>query len=326
MDNKEQNYSVNAEQIEKIFFPFSYHERRKLAERNPPRFVYYTSAETAVNIIRNKEIWMRSTMTMNDYAEIEYGFNCLNEAIKSPFGETFRATLNELHPNIAQECIDLFNQWYPGIRRDTFITCVSEHMDDEDVHGRLSMWRAYGGRDGIALVINGTPMFSDSKALAAYSAPVAYFEPSDSISYLAQITQSMLENKGLLSQLKRDDIKASIFEVFRTSVLCTKHPGFREEREWRIYANPSIQNSEHLKQHIAVVRGTPQVILRLPFKNVPDEGLNNMEIHELIDRVIIGPCEFPQVTYRAFHQLLKEAGVREPHDRISVSGIPLRHF
>ena len=41
-----------------------------------------------------------------------------------------------------------FNNSWSDIRLNTYITCVSEHQDSEDKHGRLSMWRAFGGGTG----------------------------------------------------------------------------------------------------------------------------------------------------------------------------------
>ncbi|UPK31245.1 hypothetical protein [Bradyrhizobium sp. 195] len=38
---------------------------------------YYTSADTAMRILRNGEIWMRKSHLMNDFREIEHGFECL---------------------------------------------------------------------------------------------------------------------------------------------------------------------------------------------------------------------------------------------------------
>lgn len=326
MNDKTEVSQLSADEYSAIFFPHFHRQRAAIQENGRPRFVYYTSAETAVSIIRTKKIWMRSTMTMNDYAEIEYGFGCLKKALNDEPGTALKAALDSIHEGLSSESIDRFNAWLPGIRRDTFITCVSEHLDTEDEHGRLSMWRAYGGRDGVALVLNGAPMFSESEALAAYSSPVAYLDEAGVARHMTELAESVKANAARLSSLDRSSILGSMFEVFRAAVLCTKHPGFSEEREWRIYSNPAIQTSPHLVQDVAVVRGTPQVVLKLPLNDFPEEGLTGMELPDLLDRIIIGPCEFPEVSHRAFWHLLKEHGVDDPNSKIFVSGIPLRHF
>jgi hypothetical protein len=46
--------------------------------------------------------------------------------------------------------------------------------------------------------------------------------------------------------------------------------------------------------------------------------------HELIDRIIIGPCRYPWVTYEAFCRLLTDLQIANPHERVIVSDTPLR--
>ena len=65
-------------------------------------------------------------------------------------------------------------------------------------------------------------------------------------------------------------------------------------------------------------------MLKLDLQNHPDQGLVGLALPELLSRIIIGPCEFPQVILGAFRKLLAEAGVPEPEGKIVVSDIPLR--
>ena len=41
------------------------------------RFVYYTSADTAMKVLRNQELWFRNATVMNDYSEISYGLGLI---------------------------------------------------------------------------------------------------------------------------------------------------------------------------------------------------------------------------------------------------------
>jgi hypothetical protein len=77
---------------------------------------------------------------------------------------------------------------------------------------------------------------------------------------------------------------------------------------------------------VEVVRGTPQTVLKIDLQNHPDQGLVGLALPELLDRIIIGPCEFPEVIRKAFHHILVQAGVPEPEDKIVVSDIPLRQL
>jgi len=314
---------ADADRITHIFYPYAEEKTREVSTAGG-RFVYYTTAETATSILINKQIWMRNTAAMNDYMEVEHGFECLNAAYKTQ-GLSFNAALNSCFPGLADEVRDFFNGWLPGIRQDTFITCVSEHLPAEDHQGRLSMWRAYGGKTGVALVLNGAVMFSKSNALNVFSSPVAYLNPGAFATYFEKITKSIESESEYIKSLGRETVRVLTFNMLRFAVLCTKHPGFHEEREWRVIASPKMHATDHAVLAIEVVGGTPQAVLKLDLQNQPDKGLVGLAIPELLDRIIIGPCEFPQVISSAFQTLLTEAGIPDPEKKIIVSDIPLRH-
>jgi hypothetical protein len=45
---------------------------------------------------------------------------------------------------------------------------------------------------------------------------------------------------------------------------------------------------------------------------------------QLIDRIIIGPTEFPEAIKEAFTDILANSGVSSPEAKVVVSDIPLR--
>jgi hypothetical protein len=208
---------------------------------------------------------------------------------------------------------------------DRYIMCVSEHTSREDAHGRLSMCRAYGGRAGVALVLYGAVMFSGTDALGAYASPVLYVDPYGFAAELMRVAKGMAGETEYISQLGRDCVRSIVFNMFRFAVLCTKHPGFHEEREWRVVASPTMHPSKLLTQGVEVVRGTPQTILNITLRNEPQQGLIGLAVPDLLDRIIIGPCELPTVIFRAMHELLTSAGVADAANKIVVSDIPLRN-
>lgn len=315
---------AETDRITHIFFPYAEQKTREVIATGG-RFVYYTTAETATRILKTKQIWMRNTAAMNDYMEVEHGFDCLNAIYQADQGHRFNTALNSCFPGLADEVKEFFNGWLPDIRQDTFITCVSEHLPAEDHHGRLSMWRAYGGKTGVALVLNGAVMFSKSNTLNVFSSPVAYLNTVTFASYFEKITKNIESESEYIKSLGRETVRGLVFNMLRFAVLCTKHPGFHEEREWRVIASPKMHATDHALPAIEVVGGTPQAVLKLSLQNQPDKGLVGLAIPELLDRIIIGPCESPQIISGAFQKLLAEAEVPEPEKKIIVSDIPLRH-
>jgi hypothetical protein len=115
-----------------------------------------------------------------------------------------------------------------------------------------------------------------------------------------------------------------IFEVFKNIVFCVKHPGFKEEREWRVIYNPVYSKSEHIKSSIEVIAGIPQKVYKIPLKDIPDANFAGASIPDFIDRIIIGPNEHQTVLKNAFKELLLEAGCKDVDHLIYCSGIPLR--
>src|SRR5262249_18274679 len=130
-------------------------------------------------------------------------------------------------------------------------TCLSEHRSPtEDLRGRLSMWRAYGGATGVAIVVSPTPFLVESHALRAYTSPVGYFTPNEFHQRFADVVSRIAAEQSFLGGLSRDAVLNSLFSMFLSAATCTKHPGFNEELEWRVTHNPNLHPSPHLTRSI----------------------------------------------------------------------------
>lgn len=288
------------------------------------RFAYYSTAATALQVLLGRQIWMRNTMVMNDFSEVEYGLECVVKAYKSEAGTRLKSILDQEHPGISAEFETLFNAWIPGFKRDTFVACLSEHPPHEDRHGRLSMWRAYGGAAGVALIVNGDVLFRPSNALAAYSSPVVYLDEDDLDKDLEAVATTLAQDRELLKQLGREGTKNAIFHMLRFAAVCTKHPAFAEEREWRVVASPAVEASPLLPVQLETIGGIPQRVLKIKLENHPEQGLTGLSPGELIERVLIGPCEHAEVIGQAMLRALELAGVPDAGKKITYTGIPLR--
>ena len=289
------------------------------------RFAYYTTAETATQILQSREIWLRNTAVMNDFKEVWHGMECLKEAWQNSQGaKRMRDMFELLNPGSAAWAESNYNSWRQHIQSDTFITCLSEHPESENSNGRLSMWRAYGGRAGVAFVFKPDVLDTESNAIGAFAHPVSYMDDRQCGQRFSEIASRMQESLELLKTCPPEKMNGFVFSVLLWTALATKHPGFSEEREWRVAAIPSMWKSHVLKRSVEVVRGVPQHVLRLPLANRPEFQITGLEVKELLDRVIIGPCDNPGTIFRAFVSLLAEAGVANPDTKVFISGIPLR--
>lgn len=314
---------TNEERLGRIFFSYSLDKIRGIREQGT-RFVYYTTADVAMSIIRNGEIWMRNASTMNDFREMEHGWDCFVHAWKSPVGDRLKSTLETISPGLADTTASHLEGWVNHYRFNTFITCVSVHSDTEDENGRLSMWRAYGRSNGVALVVRNTPFVTESNVLSAYTSPVLYATPELFTERLSDLVASIERDREFLASQGPSVVLNYLISAIRFAVLSTKHPGFSEEQEWRIIHSPSIEPSKHLQSALEVVNGVAQRVYKIKLRDYSHEGLPGMLIGELLERVIIGPTAFPPVMFEAFSQALQDAGVANADRIVTASGIPLR--
>jgi hypothetical protein len=299
-----------------IFHPRATEEEARIRDTKV-RFVHYTSAEAALNIFRNKHFWMRKTTCMSDFTEVQHGLYCLANAYSSESGNKFKSALNYIFEGFSQNIEELFNSWIPSIKLDTYITCFSEHKASDDTFGRLSMWRAYAANTGVALVFASSALEISSDTLKVYASPVAYLSDSDFQQEFARITNNIEVNADFIKQQGLETIKAYVFRMLRYAIVSIKNPCFREELEWRVVYSPSLDRSEILIKANEVIYGIPQPIYKIPLQGIP-----GVEIAAFIDRIIIGPTQYPHALWEAFTDLLKQFGVDKPN--VYSSNIPLR--
>ena len=65
------------------------------------------------------------------------------------------------------------------------------------------------------------------------------------------------------------------------------------------------------------------MICKVPLTDQPGLNMHWMNLDRLLDRIIIGPCVYPNQVAWAFQEILRESGV-DPTGKISIAAIPLR--
>jgi hypothetical protein len=132
-----------------ITMPHALKQMQAVYQRTPDqthsRFVHYTTAEAALNIIRTKQFWLRNTNCMPDYREVQHGFDIFNRYfLDAAKRKAFVDAFDSCAPGAADDAFTAFNNWYS----------LRFGAPRLDLHGRLSMWRAFGGtstRGGMVL-------------------------------------------------------------------------------------------------------------------------------------------------------------------------------
>lgn len=324
--------------LEAIFTP-QFRQIRESAYKTLPeseltgkyaKFVHYTSAEAALSIIQNKQLWMRKTNCMSDYREVEHGFdilkNCFEDKEKN---NKFTEVLDSCAVGAAQKGHEKFAMHLNSFRSSTYIASISEHKDEEDLHGRLSMWRAYCGDTGRVAIVFKVPWHTKAllegvNALNIHFSPVAYIAENDFEDVFQVIIQNIEQNHDFICSVGFERVVNSVFKMLFTSTLCMKHSGFKEEQEWRIMYCPSIWPSTLMKKKIRAIDGVPQNIYTLPLDGNVDKSLSHFDLAFMFDRLIIGPTQYAWPMLEAFKDALLEIGIEDAHKRVFLSNIPIR--
>ena len=321
------NTTFNNEQIivklNEILFKREILETRKLKD-NKLNFVHYTNANTAYKIIENEEIWLRNVRGMNDYREIDYGRSQFIDSLENPQNKTNRNNLEQLIKKI--DC----NQYIKDIETRTYITCLSEHPSTEDNYGRLSMWRAYGHSTGIALIIS--PNFLDTKLdfknNIFLTTPVIYSDKAF-LDTIPEILKSFNDN-NMINYFKNKGIEHFFHVLSRFAyiyIISIKHPGFAEEREWRIILSPFDKEYEQyidkniIQSDVKTDFGHPEKIYKIDLNKF---NFISNDSSKLLKKIIIGPSENADIIKDAFIHLFNSKGISNAENLIQISDIPLR--
>ncbi|QJC86115.1 DUF2971 domain-containing protein [Cereibacter sphaeroides] len=319
------------DRIEQIFF---HHARSRSADLRArgARFAHYTSAYAALQIIEKEEVWMRNAVVMNDFSEIQHGQDCVNHALQDPViggvaGGRLHTILEDVKAGLSATLLEDLMNIAVHQTIGSYLVSISEHGNgstEEDQYGRLSMWRAYGGNTNVAFVFRTTPFFARSTAYTAFTSPVHYCCPTSFKGEFESFVSRLERERAFLCSLGGEEVRMYVTNALHFAILSLKHPGFREEREWRVIHSPSLMPSPRIRYDIETINGVPQRVYKLPLMNFPEEGLIGATLPELIEEIIIGPTATPWPIYEALASKLEAKGMQDAWRRVRISNIPLR--
>jgi Protein of unknown function (DUF2971) len=109
----------------------------------------------------------------------------------------------------------------------------------------------------VALVFNHAPFQATepSDVLKIYGSPVVYFDPPKFTEKFSEVVDSIENEADFVKQQDREQIKGRVFRMLAFAAVCTKHPGFKEEVEWRVIHFSWWESSPRLKKEIEVIQG-----------------------------------------------------------------------
>lgn len=314
---------------------------------------HYTTAAGLSGILQSKSLWATHTSFVNDEEEILGFYDRVLPKILCPI---FRKYIEDIkdQPEFQKQlgdtplelfCEEQFTKRMHGFKRaaslwhDHYITSFSTTTDHwVQEHGLLSQWRAYGPDGGYALVLNTGPL---DKILSEETAPY-----QDENYSWADVQYGLNENcrtddpdtNKWIERLETEadkffrsnstDDAGALSEPLTILSSFFKHRGFAEEREVRLVLSllgPGLESHPELqsvRQHPVktTVRGGETV----PFVELCVREETGVRQHLPIKRIIVGPHRDKDDRKRAVQLLLKQHGLNDLIDKVSVSDIPFR--
>lgn len=316
----DENEAIQA--FSQLAFPYETRRFQQIFDKGL-KMAHYTTAENAALILKNQTLWLRNAQVMNDFSEVAYGTACLTAALGMGVGNQLQTALDAAHPGLWTAIAEFLNSMEWQTRTHTYLTSLSAH-DPDDLLGRLSMWRAYGGpTSGVALIFNTEVFANDAGQLNTYSSPVAYGNEAVMFQHIKEVADGIGANIDLLKQVPFDSAKSTMINALQFATLSFKHPAFVEEQEWRVIHRPLTDASAFIPTSVETVRGIPQMVCKVPLRDQPGLNMPWMNMDRLLHSIIIGPCVYPNQVAWAFSEVLRGIGI-DPAGKISIAAIPLR--
>ena len=284
-------------------------------------FVHYTSASTFLSILKNKEVWLRHTSLMNDYEEIERGVRSVTNFFleENESSSLFWRTLDDCFEDVSDEIKGRYDSSLKDLRHNTFVMSLSGHLKKEDGIGRLSMWRAYAPKDGVAIVLNPEKFYEEENKLNVFSYPVLYWSDKEIENNLSFTVKFVSVNKEVLLKMGRDEVVAQVLEMLVSYAICLKHPGFEEEQEMRLVYRPGDKVSLATEKSVEICGTTPQIIHKM---SLAVEWGTDLDV--LLNSVILGPSQSNFEMKEAILCAMIDAKISNPTEKVFLSDIPLR--
>ncbi|WP_434042996.1 MULTISPECIES: DUF2971 domain-containing protein [Sorangium] len=251
---------------------------------NSPTTIYhYTTIAGLIGILGRRELWASDCRFLNDGAELSYARELF-------FAEVDKFDLPQLEDGGYRVA------WRTRESSYVFVACFCEEGD------LLSQWRGYGADHGYAL---GFDVESLRRLGLGDLAPIQYGLPNPA-QYFAEeleLARHPTAHPGVAGWHATELLLPRLARV--------KHPGFAEEREWRLMKQASLYEPE------------PKVLPQFrPSPLGPLAYIVHSFTRECLREVVVGPGSHAATRMAAVTAMLEHQGFSDINVRASI--VPLR--
>jgi hypothetical protein len=276
---------------------------------------HYTTAAGLLGILRSSTLWATDLRFLNDAQEAIYAQELVADAVrgmKNPvldpahFAYEMGEGAVETFARYQGYVLDALNSAEFGV----YVACFCQSGD------LLSQWRGYGTDHGYAIELKTDALTTALGGFSTYPPAKGLAQVRYGSDAAADVVSRAVEGVGDFN-LNHPGVKAEYKALHLAALLATiKHPGFREEKEWRLFAaferyqqGPMVDPVSHEPTRF---RSTPMAIVPYIEVQLPSDA---------IVTVRVGPGNSTDVREAGVRRLLKSLG---SNATVLRSDVPLR--
>lgn len=294
----------------------------------PPLLAHYTSLSTIEKILNARQFWLSNPLYMNDLEELRFGMHVGAMVFRASDALRLACRTEDRHERLLSYFDALFSEYDRTQALDAYVLCLSEH-DASNTDGVLAMWRGYGAHGtGAALLLNleALPPFEESALLVG---KVAYASQGQRQSWMETRVSALAAeiDRHEKTDLNLESAARTWFERLKVFAIFSKHPGFTEEREWRIVYMRERDQQDRLSDSLGYLvsdRGV-EPKLKLQFSRLSQSAASGQDDSSLLAGLILGPSQSGLLAQASIRRMVTVLG----HDRLApnlwASSIPFRN-
>lgn len=299
-------------------------------EKRPELLAHYTSLDALEQIMSSNELWFSSPLFMNDFHEMRFGMlegqRIFQEMMSDADFVAQYGNAEELG-TFRNHFEFYFKQFDQEQALDIYVFCLSEHAAEKP-DGLLSMWRGYGSNGNGAALVFRTDFLTARADSPLLIAKVIYASEDQRRGWLREICEACRELL-LAREIGPEHLwvlAAGAVDLFKVYSLLAKHPGFDEEREWRVIYLPERDRTgmfNELKTYL-LTNNVLAPKLRFPIRPLPFEEPTAWTFRDIVQNIVLGPSHNTFLAVNMARRMLRKLGKDDFVDKVSASAIPLR--
>lgn len=273
---------------------------------DPAKLYHYTTSDGLLGIVGSHSLWATDIQYLNDKREFEYAAGVAADLIQARadllmHDEEFEpenpdhsraAVLNGIAARIRDVQTNGHEYYY------AYVTCFCEHDD------LLSQWRGYSSDQGYALGFDRTGLESGQVRPNSNTRLVKVEYGSDNkketlASLLSRLGTYPTGHPGVTAETE-------FGEIAMPTLSTIKHPGFREEAEWRLITTMQAESTSFRRGKFAI---TPYISIDFD--------------PSILREIVVGPGDNQALGEQAVRRLI-DSTQGLAHVSVRVSDIPFR--